>query len=1138
MSLARKLDRLVLPDSLRDQLLGFRRQVWTIKLAEAALSAGFVVLVTFLALFGFDRLGETPAYARLALFVVAALGGALLPLALHRWVWSHRKLDQLARLLSRKMPLLGDQLLGVIELVENESEQARSRALVEAAIVQVAEDSSKRDFSKAIPTPRHMMWGGLFAFPALATLALAVLAPAATSNAWARLLAPWANTPRYTFAMLQGPPADLVVPHGEPFEVRLTLKDGSPWSPAKAEARLDGQPLVSTGLSENSYTFELPAQIAPVALDISAGDYRQRVKVDPTLRPALTAASAEITLPKYLERPEVVKKDARGGSISLVKGSQAVFAANLSRDIASAQVNGKPVTPQGSTVRSPLIGFEANQHVSFTWKDTLGLDGREPFQVNVGVRDDEAPTVSTENLPRQRVVLDTEQLTFQVHAGDDFGIKQVGMEWQGITSEEFPSPLHGERLLSGGGPDKEALDLTGTFSAKTLGIEPRPINLRIYVEDYLPGRARTYSPAYTFYILNAEQHAIWVTEQLSKWHRQSLEVRDRELQLHETNKQLRALGAAELDRPENRRRLDNQAQAERANGRRLSSLVMSGEELVKQASRNPEIGVGHLEKWAEMLQVMKDISGNRMPSVADMLKEAAQAKTAPSNVTGNQGKMAGQNRGGGGGAPKPAEQKKNGNPSMVPQVADGESSQNGPGKPADPNAKPTQKNPSTPRLGLPTTTVQGQGGKSNGGDPPPPPPTPAEENLEAALEKQRLLLAEFDKVADELNKVLANLEGSTLVKRLKAASRAQLKVATRLGGELKSAFGKTVPAVQNMNGMIRDGMMVQRQVVQNNGVFSVVPQQARKPAQPTAKLPEATRNTLDELAKVEEKSSQDVSVIMDDIAAYFERRQMVRFKNVLDDMRKLDAIGSIRALGDDLKVEQGMTIAQCEFWSDTLDRWAEDLVDPAGSGTCPGGKSRSSLPPSVVLEVLKILEAEVNLREETRVVQQSRSATETKAYARQAEKLSLTQHDILGRVRKVAETIAKLPDGEKEFGPELQLLAAVAGVMEETVEILGRPETGPVAIAAETEAIELLLKSKRINPSGGGGGGSNPGGGGKGSTNDSALALLGTGQNAKEVREDHGVSASSGAAGNALPEEFRAGLDAYFNKIDKGSNNR
>ncbi len=36
--------------------------------------------------------------------------------------------------------------------------------------------------------------------------------------------------------------------------------------------------------------------------------------------------------------------------------------------------------------------------------------------------------------------------------------------------------------------------------------------------------------------------------------------------------------------------------------------------------------------------------------------------------------------------------------------------------------------------------------------------------------------------------------------------------------------------------------------------------------------------------------------------------------------------------------------------------------------------------------------------------------------------------------------------------------------------ILEAPETGPTAIAAETEAIELLLQSKRINPKGGGGG--------------------------------------------------------------------
>ena len=49
--------------------------------------------------------------------------------------------------------------------------------------------------------------------------------------------------------------------------------------------------------------------------------------------------------------------------------------------------------------------------------------------------------------------------------------------------------------------------------------------------------------------------------------------------------------------------------------------------------------------------------------------------------------------------------------------------------------------------------------------------TPAEDKVDQAVKEQKDLLAEFQKIADELNNVLANLEGSTLVKRLKAASR-------------------------------------------------------------------------------------------------------------------------------------------------------------------------------------------------------------------------------------------------------------------------------------------------------------------------------------------------------------------------------
>jgi hypothetical protein len=191
------------------------------------------------------------------------------------------------------------------------------------------------------------------------------------------------------------------------------------------------------------------------------------------------------------------------------------------------------------------------------------------------------------------------------------------------------------------------------------------------------------------------------------------------------------------------------------------------------------------------------------------------------------------------------------------------------------------------------------------------------------------------------------------------------------------------------------------------------------------------------------------------------------------------------------------------------------------------------LPPSIVLEVLQILEAEVNLREDTRVAEQAKPAVAREMYGQQADGLSTTQHQLQDRIDKVTQRIRELPDGEAQFAKEINLLGAVSQVMGEATQILARPETGSPAIAAETEAIELLLQSRRFNPKGGGGGGSSPGGGGGGTTTDSALSLVGRGVNEREVRQAPGTAHATGDTGATLPEEFRAGLDAYFNRLEK-----
>jgi hypothetical protein len=283
-----------------------------------------------------------------------------------------------------------------------------------------------------------------------------------------------------------------------------------------------------------------------------------------------------------------------------------------------------------------------------------------------------------------------------------------------------------------------------------------------------------------------------------------------------------------------------------------------------------------------MLKILREISAQRMPSVADLLNEAAQAPSVASRQAAPQ---AGQSRGAAAGSSPPAELSPPA--SAVPQLSDTESSPGLAGQ--EGQQPPASKRSGQASLSMPTTTLLGGGSEES---------SCSVENqlvkakVKEAVRQQRDLLAEFEKIANELNNLLANLEGSTLVKRLKAASRLQDRIAGRIGTQLDGAFGL-----------------------------------------PAAQVSPSGRQVLSELARLETAGSQNVSRIMDDMQGYFERRRFMQFKTVLDQMRQQDVVAGLRQLGDELPTEQGLSLAQCEYWSDTLDRWAEDLVDPASGGT-------------------------------------------------------------------------------------------------------------------------------------------------------------------------------------------------------------
>ncbi|MFM7245423.1 MAG: hypothetical protein ACKO40_14795, partial [Planctomycetaceae bacterium] len=885
-----------LPADLVKRLVAFRGRVRRIKFFEAACAAASGIAVAWLAIFLCDRLGETPVVVRVALLLAAIMACLAVPVAIRRWGLGLASLEQVARLIERRFPSAGDELLGIIDIVRTGATgQSRSRALCEAAVAQVAEQSRRVDFDEATPSARLAAWAVAAGLPLAACAGIAAAAPEAAANAWARLAAPWAAIERFTFARLEPLPQRVVIPHGEPAEVSVSLGADTRWRPDEATARIGRQPPLAARRGGERYVFMVPPQVADGPLMVATGDARQRVTLAAVHRPELSGLEVEVALPEYLQRPGTRRQDIRGGVLAPVKGSRVSIVATATRDLAAAQVDGEAVVPEGKVVRTPPRSVDGDERMTLSWRDADGLEAAAPLELAITARSDEPPMVVMLDVPQTRgILLETDTLAFKVAARDDFGIRRVGLEWEGLDDPYAPAAAAGdaaaretgERILQAGGGDVESLDAAATFCPDALGIRPQPIAIRAFAEDYMPGRGRAVSSPLVLYVVDRAEHALVLNTRLQQFRQQASEVRDREMSLLATNKELRKLPAGELASPEARGRLEAQAAAEEANARRLDRLVDEGADLVREALKNPEFEAATLEQLAEDIQTLADIAESRMPSVADLLARAASAskpesprpkagETAATQQPGGESPRVGQEREQPGDTAPPSEPEAPGPAPATPQVVDVESSQQP--RAAAPGS---EQSGGGGRFGLPST----QAGVAPSQEPGEAEEPAADEALGQAIATQEELLAEFAKVADELAAVLARLEGSTFVKRLKLASREQGAIGSRIAAMAAEAFGKA------------------------------------------DRQPEPVKRALGDVREQSLRETERMSALMDDLQAYFERRQLPAFRTVLEEMKELYTLGSLRQLSDDVLREAGMSIAQAEFWSDTFDRLADDLV--------------------------------------------------------------------------------------------------------------------------------------------------------------------------------------------------------------------
>lgn len=641
-----------LPESLRKQLKQFRSHVWWIKVVEAILASFFGLLISYLIVFALDRFIPTHALIRLLFFLAGvSLLTVFTPIWLNRWVFKHRRENQLASLIAKQYPRLGDRLLGVVEL-QNQDEQNTSLSprLRDAAMAEVANEIQNRDLHDALPKSWHKKWS--FAVIALTSLAVTVLVlhPKAALNAMHRWVMPLADIERYTETKidLNALPQPYYVAHGEAYTLTVPLTEDSN-IPQSAKAREGVKPWSWSTPQNQSYHFNFPKIFKQQEIEIRVGDAYGNIEVTPIMRPTLEKITARVSYPDYLQKKDK-QINISSGQASIVQGSITTLTARANRPLDSATLTTEPnhasipassqsktssdkidlpATVDGNTFTLPPVHInQASVNLALNWTDQYKLKNQTPTKLSIQQHLDALPSAYIQNIVGKLYLLANSTIEFKILAEDDFGIKQAGIEWSGEYTKPSPhSPAKGSLTVITGSPDlRNNASEPIIFSFQAYDIRPQKLTLRAWTEDYHPEHQRSYSEPITVYVLTKDEHRELLEKRSQKAINQLENLLRNELDALDENLRLNKKSGKELQENQSREDLAEQAEREKENAKKMKELAEMMEDIFKEASKNGEIESNTMKKLAESALNMKNMAEQDMPDIAESLNQAQSAE--------------------------------------------------------------------------------------------------------------------------------------------------------------------------------------------------------------------------------------------------------------------------------------------------------------------------------------------------------------------------------------------------------------------------------------------------------------------------------------------------------------------------------
>ena len=625
--------RISLPESLRAQFTALDRALWRTETTRAVCGGVASLAGSFALAFLCDRVGDTPKLVRSTLLLAGAGGAAWFAVNwCQHWVWKRRDWRALAKVVQRAHRRLGDRLLGIVELAEEKDRpENMSPALCRAAIRQVSEEATQHDFCAVVnqqPARRTAFVLTAVLVPVAFTFGLA---PAAGWNALQRWAAPLAGIPRYTFVAFGNLPAQLVVPHGEPFELVAKVTYRSFWKPTQASARFAQQAKLSAPVNAGTAKLAFPGQTQPGVLRVRLGDATHEIVVKPLHRPALKQLTAAVQFPAYLQHP-VTNVVVQNANLPVLEGSRVTLHGTATRPLASAEVRVDQTEPQALLLQaenfnSGALKLDTAAQATFDWQDELGLKPVAPWLLALRSTKDAAPRVDLGDLGLEISILETDVLPVKLTALDDFGVREAALDTEMLNSPDpTNTPAFKPVSKMAVTPTERRFTNTFLFSPTVLRLPAdSTVAVRGLATDFLPNRDPAESAVHRIHIVGLSKHAEMVRQQLDTLFAQVEEVTRKEESIAAATRELMGLSEDKLKSDEAAKKAGEQADAQAQNRAQLDRIAQQGQEIIREALRNPTLTQQTLREWTQNLAQMKSLAQGDMKDAQQSLQKAQES---------------------------------------------------------------------------------------------------------------------------------------------------------------------------------------------------------------------------------------------------------------------------------------------------------------------------------------------------------------------------------------------------------------------------------------------------------------------------------------------------------------------------------